>query len=357
MIRKINQQVLLEILCFFLFAVVILYALITKKYLSYVTPRMVPYLVFAAAVMLVWAAFGIRDLGRRQYKIKAAHCLILIIPVICLLLPHQFLYASANSSGYLGSAGLALASGKSVQGAVQTGEGQKSVTQNSAAQVSTAQVSGNRPSGTDDGPRIADEQNGEEPVAIGETDSRYRDSIIQVTPKSTTAQPAKQSASQPADQSTSQSADKSTSQQGNQSAAQGACDNTIRQQYHLQEAADGSVQVSDDQFYGWNSEIFTNMKRYDGVKITIKGFVYKDPQTMGRGQFVPARMLMYCCAADVCPCGLLCSYDKADTLQDNSWVTVTGVIHIGQYQGKASPVISVTSVSAAQAPQDEYVYP
>jgi len=364
MMKKINQQVLLETLCFLLFAFVMLYFLITKKYLSYVTPRMVPYLCFASAVMMIWAVCRIRDLFHVQYKTKAFHCLILIVPILFLLLPHNFLYASANSSGYLGSAGLAIASGKNLQSAAQirvtqTGVNQAGVNQSGVNQTGTAQVSGNLPDQTDNGPRVADENDGEEATAIGETDSKYRDSIIKTESKTASEQVSAGTVSAGTVSTETQNGETQNgeTQNGEESTKQGNYDNAIRQQYGLNQAADGSIMVTDGQFYGWSSEIFTNMKRYDGVKITIRGFVYKDPQTMSGSQFVPARMLMYCCSADVCPCGLICSYDKTDTLQENSWVTVTGMIHLGQYQGKTSPIINVTSVSQAQAPQDEYVYP
>ncbi len=78
---------------------------------------------------------------------------------------------------------------------------------------------------------------------------------------------------------------------------------------------------------------------------------------MKANEFVPARLLMYCCTADLSPCGIICEYDKASELKENSWVTVTGVIHIGQYQGKDEPQITVTSITSADKPKKEYVYP
>jgi putative membrane protein len=73
-------------------------------------------------------------------------------------------------------------------------------------------------------------------------------------------------------------------------------------------------------------------------------------------EFVPARLGMACCVADLVPYGMLCKYDKADELQVDAWVTVEGVIEKGVYDGWIEPQIAVTGVT----PADEaagYIYP
>lgn len=74
-------------------------------------------------------------------------------------------------------------------------------------------------------------------------------------------------------------------------------------------------------------------------------------------QFVPARMLMYCCAPDVVLCGILCEYDKVSDLKVGAWVTLIGTIHIKKEQGDQQPVITVSGVVPANPPAEEYVYP
>lgn len=78
---------------------------------------------------------------------------------------------------------------------------------------------------------------------------------------------------------------------------------------------------------------------------------------MESNEFVPARLLMWCCSADLSPCGIICESEKAPELEEDTWVNVTGVIHIGKYQGEDEPQIHVTSVSPADKPKEEYVYP
>lgn len=314
MIRRINPQAVLEFACFSCFSGLTFYFTVSGRYLAYVTPKMAPYLYFTSAVMLVWAVSKVSGIFRPRHRTHAAHCLVLIIPILLLLLPHSPVRASEISSGYLGGNGLS-----SVPG------GASSILANShdtsAAQGDTSRTDGNAVSGNASNESAPDDfasdgetsetgaafDTGTETSAQAETESPYDDSLIQ--------------------------------------------------QYGLERSEDGSIEVTDDLFYPWLSEIFTNMHRYEGAAIQIKGFVFKDPQTMTSSEFVPARLLMYCCAADLSPCGILCEYDKASELKEDTWVTVTGVIHIGKYQGQDDPQITVTGISPAEKPQEEYVYP
>ena len=50
-----NSQALAEISCYLAFAGAMLYLVRSGRYLSYVTPKLAPYLCFSAAVMVVWA--------------------------------------------------------------------------------------------------------------------------------------------------------------------------------------------------------------------------------------------------------------------------------------------------------------
>jgi putative membrane protein len=267
----LNWQALSETLCFLAFAALTLYLTISGAYLSYVTPRMAPYLYLTSFVMLVWAVSGLGRLFHPAHNIRLAHCLVLLIPIVLLLLPHGSVGADA-SAGYLDGGTLAGASDGLPAAAAQTPASPVGTT----ASGENTDLSQNESSGAQNGPALSE---------------------------------------------------------------------------------DGSIHVSDEMFYPWLSEIFGSPDAYEGVPITLKGFVFRDPEIMSDSEFVPARMLMYCCAADVTPCGMLCEYSKASELEVGAWVTVTGVIHVGEYQGEKQPVILANEVSAAEKPDEEYVYP
>lgn len=84
-----NSQALAEISCYLAFAGAMLYLVRSGRYLSYVTPKLAPYLCFSAAVMVVWALSSLGRMFRIQYRKHIAHCFVLAIPLLLLLLPHD----------------------------------------------------------------------------------------------------------------------------------------------------------------------------------------------------------------------------------------------------------------------------
>lgn len=119
--------------------------------------------------------------------------------------------------------------------------------------------------------------------------------------------------------------------------------------------------VSNDDFGLWFFELYSNADKYRGYTITMTGFVFKDPEIVKKDEFVPARLAMTCCVADLSPVGLLCEYDGASGLKENSWVTVEGTIFTVKIkyddgQGYDEPHISVTKIIPALK-ADGYIYP
>jgi putative membrane protein len=239
--RAFNPQVCLEVICCAVFSALVFYITVSGKYLTYVTPRMAPYLYFTAVVMLLWAVAGVFRLFRPQNRVRAAHCFVPAIPILLLLLPHNPLSASDLSFGYAVPA------------------------------VGTDAAAGfvNDPSAWD---------------------------------------------------------------------------------------AETPIEIGDDEFYSWLNELYTNLDMYEGRRIAVTGFVFKDPEMFGADEFVPARLGMTCCAADLVPYGLVCRYDKAGELEADAWVRVEGVLQRGEYDGAEEPQIAVTSVEPA-APVEGYIYP
>jgi putative membrane protein len=116
------------------------------------------------------------------------------------------------------------------------------------------------------------------------------------------------------------------------------------------------ITVNDDEFYQWLDRLFLDPDPYEGYVIKMTGFVLKDPKLLGPGEFVPARLVMSCCVADLLPFGMICRSEHIDELQADSWVTVEGVIHITEENGYREPQAWVTKV----VPTDEvegYIYP
>ncbi len=117
-----------------------------------------------------------------------------------------------------------------------------------------------------------------------------------------------------------------------------------------------TVVMDDSNFVKWLDAIYNNPSEYEGKKITVTGFVFKDKK-FEANEFVPARMMMTCCAADMSVVGLLARYSQASELRENSWFKFTGTIENSEFNGKNIPVINIESAEKVDKPQNEYVYP
>ena len=122
------------------------------------------------------------------------------------------------------------------------------------------------------------------------------------------------------------------------------------------EMKDNTIVVNDDNFEKWTEEISNNMAKYEGKKIELTGLVFK-ADGFKDNEFVPARLMMTCCAADLAPVGLLAHYDKAKDLKQDTWLMVKGKIKLLQYNGEKSPIIIIENIKKTEKPKKEYVYP
>lgn len=117
-----------------------------------------------------------------------------------------------------------------------------------------------------------------------------------------------------------------------------------------------AIIMDDNSFAPWIEELYGNLDKYEGKKIQVVGFVFKDKE-FKQNEFVPARFAMNCCAADMQPVGILCNYQGAAQLKKDSWVKVIGKVEKGEFKGQKMPVIVVETVEPASKPKNEFVYP
>lgn len=93
-IKNMNIQTLVELSSYLAFIVLMLYLVFSGKYKMYVTQKTVPYFYFTAAVFSLWSVFSLRRLFRVAYKNRIYHSLILWVPVMLFLLPHDLVQKS-----------------------------------------------------------------------------------------------------------------------------------------------------------------------------------------------------------------------------------------------------------------------
>lgn len=288
--KHLNSQVVLEIICFTLFGVSLLYLTLSDKYLKYVTPRTKPYLIFASIVVFIWVCSLFRNLFIPQYKKHTLHCLVLILPVMVMLLPHN----SVSSVSQSGSNGF---------------------------------MKGN--------------------TTVTQPEDKASDTVAPIPDSS-------QSGMRPS-QDKNQNVDKSTSSElGGEykTKDQYGSDITV----HGLDLKNRSITVSDDEFLKWTNVIFLELDKFNGYSVTVTGSVMKNTDYLEKDEFVPARLVMTCCVADLVPCGFICKYDKISELQADSWVMVTGTVFKGSFNNKPEPQLKVTQIKSADK-IEEFLYP
>ncbi len=287
--NRVNTQAVIESSCFILFGAAVLYLLCSEQYLSYVTPRMRPYLFFTVLVMGIWAAVSMRDLFKTVYRKRIGRSLILLLPMILLFLPHGEMGISHLS----GSTGLL-----------------------------TGSIIGIPSSGPKESPPSD--------TALTEASEWMR--LIWPAEDAPEQRPERTDIYLSADV------------YGEPLALHGYDEENRR------------IIVSNEEFYQWLIAITEHLDKFEGYEITMTGSVYQDPAVFSENEFVPARLVMACCVADLAPCGVVCVYDKMDEVEPDSWVTVTGTLHRGQYRGQDEPQIHVLSVLPAE-PVEGYLFP
>ena len=353
-IKAFNPQIFLEFLCYSVFGVSLLYLVSSGNYLSYVAPRMEPYLYFTIIVMGLWALAGLGRLFRPQHKVRSAHLFVLVIPILLLVLPHRSLSTSDFSGNYAGGNAFFGLSGQSFYDAPN---------KRSSSGSSGLNASSGTPAGSpvENSATLADEPStaveNDLPVEDVASADSFDTTVDTVTTEDTMTVDSIDTAM---DTITADSADATAPDIQND-----VPEDEYSLDLHGLDEKNKTITVANDDFGLWLAEIYENMEKYKGYRITMTGFVFKDPEILTGGlaenQFIPARLMMACCVADLVPCGLICQYDGASELKADSWVTVEGTLYIGKYQyddGEEcdDPQISVTKITPAEAVEG-YVYP
>lgn len=265
---KINTAV--KILILLGFSAFSAWLVISGETTRYVHPRMIPYIIAAAAVMFIIALIMAVDFMRKKTDKKLnASLIIYIIPIITAFSVPAVAFSAADTS----TAGLQLGTNTSQQA--------EAATENTAGTTT---------------------------VASSETE------------ETTSSQPTETTAES------------------------------------KETAENGSIVLDNANFYGYLYDIYASPEDYTGKEIELTAFVFFDG-SVNENEFVAARLVMVCCAADMATSGFLCEYEKSSELEADTWVTVRGTLGVKNSQGTNIPYIIVSSVEKTDAPSEEYIYP
>lgn len=123
---------------------------------------------------------------------------------------------------------------------------------------------------------------------------------------------------------------------------------------------DDVIEVNESNYLKIVEDMEQNIDKYKGKRILITGFVFKE-KSFKEDEFVVARALISCCAADSEFIGLMCKWKDSNELADNSWVKIQGIIDTTTYKENGGtsiiPSILVKKIEKVDKPKNEYIYP
>lgn len=112
------------------------------------------------------------------------------------------------------------------------------------------------------------------------------------------------------------------------------------------------VEIGDDDYAEWYRDMSEEPKKYDGktVRFKCRALVRKK---MPEHSFIVGRHVMTCCVQDIQFAGLVCQWDKADTVKDDSWIVLTAKINFKFHRAysKKGPVLTYIGSEPCEAPE------
>lgn len=113
------------------------------------------------------------------------------------------------------------------------------------------------------------------------------------------------------------------------------------------------VNIEDRDYAIWYRDMSEEPKKYNGKTMRFKGrcLVRKN---VPKGSFIIGRHIMTCCVEDIQFAGIICNWDKADTVRDDEWVILTATLEnkFHRAYGRKGPVLTVQSVEETEKPEE-----
>ena len=114
------------------------------------------------------------------------------------------------------------------------------------------------------------------------------------------------------------------------------------------------VEIKDEDYALWYRDMSEEPKKYDGktVRFKCRALVRRK---LPNQTFVVGRHVMTCCVEDIQFAALVCQWEKADTVKDDSWMILTAKLayKFSRAYGKKGPVLSYISSEPCEAPTQD----
>ena len=112
------------------------------------------------------------------------------------------------------------------------------------------------------------------------------------------------------------------------------------------------VEIGDDDYAEWYRDMSEEPKKYENktVRFKCRALVRKK---MPEHTFIVGRHVMTCCVEDIQFAGLVCQWDKADTVKDDTWIILTARINFkfNRAYSKKGPVLTYIDSTPCDAPE------
>lgn len=113
------------------------------------------------------------------------------------------------------------------------------------------------------------------------------------------------------------------------------------------------VNIEDREYAIWYRDMSEEPKKYNGKTVRFKGrcLVRKN---VPKGSFIIGRHIMTCCVEDIQFAGIICNWDKADSIRDDEWVILTATLEnkFHRAYGRKGPVLTVLSMEETEKPEE-----
>ncbi len=113
------------------------------------------------------------------------------------------------------------------------------------------------------------------------------------------------------------------------------------------------VNIEDRDYAIWYRDMSEETKKYNGKTVRFKGrcLVRKN---VPKGSFIIGRHIMTCCVEDIQFAGIICNWDKADSIRDDEWVILTATLEnkFHRAYGRKGPVLTVLSMEETEKPEE-----
>lgn len=311
---KHRKQAWLDAFCSFTLAGVLAYLLISKRYRELVTERLTKYLYLSIFVLLLWTVFSLIKKRKPSRKLQLKSVYLFLLPAIILVLPHPPL-TFANQENAL-SAVAKQDQGQNAKDFLEKkGKEDEKKKESDLEDVSITEV-----------------KEKDLPDQTGNTESG--DSLVLPSDQGGKIDPSKLKEGEIVVETI----------QGFQKIIGGLDEKKKR------------IDITQDQYYLWLTEIFKHPKKYEGYTIHLTGFVFHFDQFQN-DWFMLSRYLMTCCIADVVPAGIIAYSPEGTSFNQDDWLDVEGVIEVKKLTENEEPVLKLTKVEKTEVPEDPYVYP